>query len=52
MQRDAFVELGVGLPGEDLDVVPEIDERLGEVPGVDALAADGGLAPIGEQGDS
>ena len=51
MQGDAVVERRVGLPGEDLDVVAEIDERLREVTDVDALAADGRLAPVGEQGD-
>ena len=43
---------GVGLAAEHLDVVAEVDQRLGEVAGVDALAADVGLAPVGEVGDA
>jgi hypothetical protein len=48
--RHPLVEHGVGLATEHLDVVAEIDQRLGEVAGVDALAADVGLAPVGEVG--
>ncbi len=51
-QRDPRVELGVGLAAQHLDVVAEVDERLGEVAGVDALATDVGLAPVGEQRDA
>ena len=52
VQRHPLVEHRVGLAAEDLDVVAEVDERLGEVAGVDALAADVGLAPVGEVGDA
>ena len=52
VQGDRGRRARVGLSGEDLDVVAEIDERLREVADVDALAADGRLAPVGEQGDS
>ena len=37
---------------ENLDVVAEIGQRLGEVADVDALATAVGLAPIGEQSDA
>ena len=50
-ERDALVEHGVGLAAEHLDVVAEVDERLGEVAGVDALATHVRLAPVGEVGD-
>ena len=50
-QRDPLVEDRVRLAAEHLDVVAEVDERLGEVPGVDALAAHVGLAAVGEVGD-
>ena len=43
-ERDPLVEHRVRLAAEHLDVVAEVDERLGEVAGVDALAADVGLA--------
>jgi hypothetical protein len=49
---DSLVEHGVGLAAEHLDVVPEVGERLGEVPGVDALPPDVGLTAVGEVGDS
>ena len=52
MQRHAVVEHRVGLAAEHLDVVAEVDQLLGEVAGVDALAADVGLAPVGEVGDA
>ena len=52
MQRDALVERGVGLPGEDLDMVAEFDEGFREVACVDALATDRGLAPVREEGDA
>ena len=45
-ERHPLVEHGVGLAAEHLDVVAEVDQRLGEVAGVDALAADVGLAPV------
>ena len=51
-QRDPRVELGVRLAAEDLDVVAEVGQRLGEVADVDALATAVGLAPVGEQGDA
>ena len=50
-QPDAGVELGVRLPGEHLDVVPERDQLAAEVPDVDALAAAVRLAAVGQQGD-
>ena len=51
VQRDALVEDRVRLAAEDLDVVAEVDQRLGEVAGVDALATDVRLAAVGEIGD-
>ena len=51
MQLDALVEDGVGLAAEHLDGVAEVDQRLGEVAGVHALAADVRLAAVGEIGD-
>ena len=50
-QRDPLVEDRVRLAAQHLDVVAEVDQRLGEVAGVDALAADVGLPPVGEVGD-
>ena len=50
-QPDAVVELGVRLPGEHLDLVPERDQLAAEVPDVDALAAAVRLAAVGQQGD-
>ena len=41
----------VGLASEDLDVVAEVDQRLGQMAGVHALAPHVGLAPVGEEGD-
>ena len=52
VQFDTFVEHGVRLPGEHLDVMAEVAERLGEVAGVDPLSADVGLAPVREVGDA
>ncbi len=46
-----LVEDRVGLPAEHFDRVAEIAQRLGQVARVDALAADVGLAPVGEVGD-
>ena len=43
-----LVEYRVGLTAEDLDRMAEIDESLREVAGVHPLAADVGLAAIGE----
>ncbi len=51
-ERDALVEHRIGLATEDLDRVPKIAERLGEVTGVDALSTDVGLATVGEVGDA
>ncbi len=51
VQRDALVEHGVGLTAEDLDGVTEVDQRLGEMAGVDALPPDMRLAAVGEVGD-
>ena len=51
-QRHPLVEDRVGLAAQHLDVVAEVDQRLGEVAGVDALAADVGLAPVGEECDA
>ena len=50
-QRDALVEDRVRLATEHLDGVTEVGEGLGEVPGVHALAADVGLAAVGEVRD-
>ena len=51
VQRDPLVEHRVRLAAEHLDGVAEIDQRLGEVAGVHALAADVRLAAVGEVGD-
>ena len=51
-QADPLVEDRVRLAAEHLDVVAEVDERLGQVAGVDALAATVGLAAVGEQRDA
>src|SRR3954469_18844722 len=52
-QRDLVaVELGVGLAGEDVDVVPEVDQLTRQMPEIDALAAAVRFAPIGEQCDA
>ena len=40
------------LAAEHLDVVPEIDQCLGEMARVDALPADMGLAPVAQIGDA
>jgi hypothetical protein len=47
-ERHPIVEHRIRLAAEHLDRVPEIDERLGEVPGVDALATDVRLPPVRE----
>ena len=46
------VEHRVGLAAQHLDVVAQVDQGLGQVPGVDALAAHVGLAPVGQVGDA
>ena len=46
MQLDPRIEDGVRLTAEHLNVVAEVDQRLGKVAGVHALAADVGLAPV------
>src|ERR1039457_5033444 len=46
------LELGVGLAGEDFDVVPECGQFTGELTQVDALAAAVRLAAVGEQRDA
>jgi hypothetical protein len=50
-QLRAWFEVGIGLAGEDLDVVPERVEFAGQVPQVDPLATAVRLAPVGEQRD-
>ena len=50
-QRRAGVQLGIGLAGEHLDVVPEGVQLPAQVADVDALSAGVGLAAIGEQRD-
>ena len=52
VQRHALVEHRVRLAAEHLDLVAEVDERLGEVARVHALAADVRLAAVGEVGDA
>ena len=52
VQRHPVVDDRERLAAQDLDVVAEIDQRLGQVAGVDALAPDVGLAPIGQVGDA
>ncbi len=52
MERNPLVEHRVGLAAEDLDVVAQVDQGLGQVPGVDALPAHVRLAAIGEVGDA
>ena len=46
------VELGVRLAREHRDLVAELGELAGEVPGVDALAAAVRVAPVDEPGDA
>ena len=52
VQGDARVEDRIGLTGVHLDVVTEVDERLGQVSRVDALTTDMGLPAIGQIGDT
>jgi hypothetical protein len=51
-EPDAFVELGIGLAGEDLDVVAEPGELAAEVAEVDALPPAVRLAAVGQQSNS
>jgi hypothetical protein len=51
-QPDAGVELGIGLPGEHLDLVAEVGELTAEMADIDALAAAVGLAPVGQECDT
>ena len=49
-QPDPGIEnLGVGLAGEDLDVMTQFDQPAAEVPNIDALSAAVCLAAIGQQ---
>ena len=45
-------DLGIGLAGEDLDVVTEFDQAATEMTHVDALPTTMGLAPVGQQSNS
>ena len=49
-QHRARLQLGIGLAGEDLHVVPERGQFAGQVPQVDALATDVRLAAVGHEG--
>ena len=51
-ERDALVEHRIGLAAEHLDRVTELDQCLGEVAGVDPLAADVRLAPVRQVGEA
>ena len=51
-ERDPRVEARVRLPREHLGVVAEVDQRLGEVAGVHALAADVGFPTVREEGNT
>jgi hypothetical protein len=51
VQRDALVEHRVGLASIYLYMVTEVDKRLREVAGVDALTADVRFASVGEVGE-
>ena len=51
VEGDPVIEDRVRLAAEHLDVVPEIEQRLRQMAGVDALATDVRLASIGEIGD-
>ena len=51
-QPDARVELRVGLAGEHLDLVPEVDQLPAEVPDVDALPAAVRLGAVGQERDA
>ena len=52
VQRHPLVEDRVRLAGEDLDLMAEIGQGLGEMTGVHALTPDMGLAPVREIGDA
>ena len=47
-----LVQFGVGLTAQDLHVVAQIDEGLGQVAHVHALASAVRLAAVGEEGDA
>ena len=51
-QRHTVVELGIGLARDDLDVMAEVDERLGQMADVHPLTADVGLAAVRQEGDA
>src|SRR6478752_7376880 len=51
-EHDPLVEVGVGLAGEHLHLVPEPDELAAEVADVDALTAAVRLAAVGQHGDA
>ena len=50
-ERDAFIEHGVRLATEYLNVMAEIDQSFCEMAGVDTLAANMRFSSIGEVGD-
>lgn len=50
-ERNPLIELWIWWAAEYLDGVPKVDERLGQVPGIDALAANMWFAPIREVGN-
>ncbi len=45
-------QVGIRLPGEHLDVVPQFDQPVAEMSHVDALSAAMGLTTVGQQGNS
>ena len=51
-ERDPLVEHRVGLAAQHLDVVAEVDQRLGQVARVHALATHVRLAPVGQERDA
>ena len=51
-EGNALVEDREGLTAEDLDLVPQIDQCLGQMTGVDALSTHVWLAPVAEEGDA
>jgi len=51
-QGGADVELGIGLAGDDLDVVSEPREGAAQVPDVDALPPGVRIAPVGQERDA
>ena len=52
VERNPLVDDRVGLARQDLDVVAQVDQRLAQMAGVDALPTHVGLAPIGQIGDA